>query len=414
MAAFEARLNLPAIHRAQAGLIADMDYVADVLYGRAAKRQAPARRDEAALAGGLTRHSRPHHLKRSIIMENTAYRAIAIVGAGAILPDAPNVPAFWNNIKNGRYSITEVDAGTMGPGAYFDADHSAPDKTYSKIGGWVREYPWDPMKWRLPIPPRVADAMDESQKWAIACTREALEDYGYPKRPLDTDRTAVILGNAMAGEKHYLTSMRVYFPEYAQELEESASFAASARRGAARHHARIARPHRQALPPITEDTMPGELANCLAGRIANVYNFHGPNYVCDAACASAMAAISAAVEGLIAERFRRSGHRRHRPQHGRADLRQVLQDRRALGNRHASVCRGRGRFRHGRRRGDLPDEAPGRCRARRRQDLRRAARHRAVQRRQGKGHYGAQPDRPEILPSSAPGRTPDCRRPPRR
>jgi alkylation response protein AidB-like acyl-CoA dehydrogenase len=38
MAAFEAALGLPAIHRAQAGLIADMDYVADVLYGRVAKR----------------------------------------------------------------------------------------------------------------------------------------------------------------------------------------------------------------------------------------------------------------------------------------------------------------------------------------------------------------------------------------
>jgi alkylation response protein AidB-like acyl-CoA dehydrogenase len=37
MPAFEAALNLSAIHRAQAGLIADMDYVADVLYGRAPK-----------------------------------------------------------------------------------------------------------------------------------------------------------------------------------------------------------------------------------------------------------------------------------------------------------------------------------------------------------------------------------------
>ncbi len=36
--AFEKNLGLPAIHQAQAGLIADMDYVADVLYGRAAKR----------------------------------------------------------------------------------------------------------------------------------------------------------------------------------------------------------------------------------------------------------------------------------------------------------------------------------------------------------------------------------------
>jgi alkylation response protein AidB-like acyl-CoA dehydrogenase len=35
---FETSLGLPAIHRAQAGLISDMDYIADVLYGRAAKR----------------------------------------------------------------------------------------------------------------------------------------------------------------------------------------------------------------------------------------------------------------------------------------------------------------------------------------------------------------------------------------
>src|ERR1051326_7519657 len=37
-------------------------------------------------------------LRRSVVVENTSYRAIAIVGAGAILPDAPNVPAFWENI----------------------------------------------------------------------------------------------------------------------------------------------------------------------------------------------------------------------------------------------------------------------------------------------------------------------------
>ena len=232
-------------------------------------------------------------------MENTSYRAIAIVGAGAILPDAPNVPAFWENIKNGRYSVTEIDPARWDPALYYDPDKSAPDKTYSKIGGWVRDYVWDPMKWRMPVPPRVVDAMDGAQKWAIACTREALEDYGYPKRPLDPDRTAVILGNAMAGERHYLTALRIYFPEYARELAETASFAAlpeALRRDITRElHDRMGK----LLPEITEDSMPGELANCIAGRIANIFNFHGPNYICDAACASAMAAISSAIEGLV-------------------------------------------------------------------------------------------------------------------
>ena len=236
-------------------------------------------------------------------MEETAYRAVAIVGAGAVLPDARNVAEFWENVKHGRYSISEVTPDRWDPALYFDPDPRSPDKTYSKIGGWVREFDWDPVKWRLPLPPCVVDAMDGAQKWAIACTREALEDYGYPKRSLNLDRTAVILGNAMAGEKHYLTSLRIYFPEYARELAKSASFAAlpeAVRRDITRElQARVER----LLPEITEDSMPGELANCLAGRIANLFNFHGPNYVTDAACASSMAAVSSAMEGLAANDF---------------------------------------------------------------------------------------------------------------
>jgi acyl transferase domain-containing protein/NAD(P)-dependent dehydrogenase (short-subunit alcohol dehydrogenase family) len=236
-------------------------------------------------------------------MENNSHRAIAIVGVGAVLPDAANVPAFWENVKQGRYSITEVSPDRWDPALYFDADPAVPDKCYSKIGGWVRAFTWDPLKWHLPIPPRVVNAMDESQKWAIGCTREALEDYGYPQRPLDANRTAVILGNAMAGEKHYFTALRAYFPEYARELADSASFAAlpeSVRRQITSElHDRMGK----CFPEITEDSMPGELANCIAGRIANVFNFHGPNFVCDAACASAMAAINAAAAGLAEHDF---------------------------------------------------------------------------------------------------------------
>ena len=230
-------------------------------------------------------------------MDNPAARAIAIVGVGAVLPDAPNARQFWENVKQGRDSITEVTPDRWDPALYYDADPTVPDKTYSKIGGWVRQYDFDPLKWH--IPPRVGQAMDETQKWALAATREALEDYGFPKRPLDLERTAVILGNAMAGEQQFLTVLRAFFPEYARELAGSSAFASlpeELRRDiTAQLHQRIG----HLFPEITEDTMPGELANCIAGRIANVFNFRGPNYVVDAACASAMAALSAAAEGLI-------------------------------------------------------------------------------------------------------------------
>ena len=43
-------------------------------------------------------------------------QGIAVVGVGAIMPDAPSATAFWSNIKNGRYSISEVDPLALGPG----------------------------------------------------------------------------------------------------------------------------------------------------------------------------------------------------------------------------------------------------------------------------------------------------------
>ncbi len=235
--------------------------------------------------------------------EDYAHRAVAIVGVGAVMPDAIDADAFWANITGGRYSITDVPDGRWDPALYYDADPYAPEKTYSKIGGWVREFDWNPLGWKLPIPPLVSAAMDEGQKWAVACTRAALIDAGWPERSFDHERTAVIFGNALAGEKHYLTALRISFPEFAQSLEQSPSFAALP---ADVRAALLAESHDRmmaATPPITEDTMPGELGNVLAGRIANVFDFRGPNFVTDAACASALAAIAAGVDGLLAHEF---------------------------------------------------------------------------------------------------------------
>ena len=229
--------------------------------------------------------------------------AAAIVGVGAIMPDAPDRAAFWHNVTSGRYSISEVDPERWDPALYYDPDPKAPEKTYSKIGGWVREWDWDPFAWKLPIPPKVSEGMDDAHKWAVGCTRMALSDAGWPDRPLDLDRTAVIIGNALSGEKHYLTALRIMFPDLARELERTAGFAALPAEVRATIEGELHANINAWLPVITEDTMPGELGNCIAGRIANLFNLHGPNFTTDAACASALAAMDATVDGLLAHEF---------------------------------------------------------------------------------------------------------------
>ena len=228
---------------------------------------------------------------------------IAVVGVGAIMPDAVDADAFWANITGGRYSISEVPPERWDPALYFSPDHAEPDKTYSTLGGWVRDFPWDPISWKMPIPPKVADQMDDGQRWALSAARSALVDAGWPEWNVDPDNVAVIIGNAIGGEKHYETNMRIELPEVLRDLESSESFAALT--VDQRHHILDeTRAHFLAhFGEINEDTMPGELANVMAGRIANLFDFRGPNFTTDAACASGLAAMSVAVEGLVDHRF---------------------------------------------------------------------------------------------------------------
>jgi malonyl CoA-acyl carrier protein transacylase len=226
---------------------------------------------------------------------------LAVIGLGAVLPDAPDATAFWQNAVTGRDSIREVPPGRWRLEDHYDPDPRAPDKTYTKIGAFVTDFRFDPLTHR--IPPRVAESMDETQKWAVEAARQALADAGYDRKDFDRTRCAVILGNALAGTRHYLTAVRVHAPRFERALRESPAFAALPAEAQQALLAQYRRAATAGLPAITEDSMPGELSNVIAGRVAQVFGLRGPNFTTDAACASSLAALQAAAAGLEEGRY---------------------------------------------------------------------------------------------------------------
>jgi hypothetical protein len=124
-------------------------------------------------------------------------------GGGHSPRRAERAPPFGNNILNKRYSIIETPANRWSIADYYDPDPKAPDKTYSKIGGWVRAFSSTGSASHAAQSGR---GHGRGQQWAVTIAAEALADYGYPNRPLDTERTGVILGTAMGGELHYITT----------------------------------------------------------------------------------------------------------------------------------------------------------------------------------------------------------------
>jgi len=143
--------------------------------------------------------------------------------------------------------------------------------------------------------------MDITQQWAIAVSQQALKDYGYPKRNLYPERVAVIFGNANASESQFRSTFRILLPEYLlalRNIPEFENLPVSVQESLIQGFTKNIRAK---SPAISEDTMPGELSNIISGRVANVFNFTGPNFVTDAACASSLAAIQVACQGLIEE-----------------------------------------------------------------------------------------------------------------
>ncbi|HAF96652.1 MAG TPA: hypothetical protein DCG50_11495 [Elusimicrobia bacterium] len=226
---------------------------------------------------------------------------IAIIGLGIIAPKAMNKDEFWKNVLEGRNCVSEVPADRWDWKLYYSEDHKTQDKTYSKIGGFIEGFKFDSIKYK--IPPQTASQISRLQQMTIEAARMALEDSGYDKKPFDPKKAAAVIGNAMGAMRKEFTDLRVYKFYNEDLLKKTATFAAldGKKREAiiSEYEAGIDRD----ILKITEDTMPGELSNVTAGRIANVFNLNGPNMTMDAACASSLAALDYCVLGLRAGKF---------------------------------------------------------------------------------------------------------------
>ncbi|MEW6442981.1 MAG: SDR family NAD(P)-dependent oxidoreductase [bacterium] len=222
---------------------------------------------------------------------------VAIVGLGGIFPDAPGIGAFWANIRGGRNSIAEIPPERWDPQVFFHPDRHAPDKTYCKIGAFIRGFKFDPLRYQ--IPPRTARQMDRSQQLAIAAVEEAIQDAGLCREVLREKSTAVILGNTLGGESIDRSALRVYASWMARELAARGLGPPAKTNGSL--ESSICEILDQLAPALNEDSLPGELPNVIAGRVAAVFDLHGQSCVVDAACASAMAAVAQAVRVLRME-----------------------------------------------------------------------------------------------------------------
>ncbi len=223
---------------------------------------------------------------------------IAVVGMGALMPDADSTEEFWNNILNGHDAIREIPQDSpyrWKIATYYDEDPKTIDKSYSKIGAFVPNFQFKPKDFR--ITPKTAIQMDRAQKMALLATREAFQDSGYHERPFDKKRVKVIIGTSVP-EHHDLAAPRMVFDEVVEAFQSSEVFQSLPEAVRTQMVEQARKSIHDRIPSCTEDSMAGGLPNIVAGRVAFCFDLQGGNVILDAACAASMAALDHAVKSL--------------------------------------------------------------------------------------------------------------------
>ena len=214
---------------------------------------------------------------------------IAVVGVSALLPGSTDAGGFWNDILAGKDLLTDVPASHWLPEDYYDPDPTAPDKTYAKRGGFLKDVDFDALSWG--VPPSIIPATDTSQLLALIVAESVLRDAaGAGFETMDRSRISVILGVTSAQELLATMVSRLQRPVWVKSLREHGLPESDVQAVCER----IA-DHYQ---PWQESSFPGLLGNVVAGRIANRLDLGGTNCVTDAACASTFSALSMAVNEL--------------------------------------------------------------------------------------------------------------------
>jgi len=228
---------------------------------------------------------------------NDSASKIAIVGIGCYYPGASDLMSLWENILSKRQQFRRSLNTRLPISEYYDPDPSVPDKTYGDRAAVIDGFEFDWVKRR--IPKTTFESTDVVHWLALETALKALEDVGYTRETVPTERTGFILGNTLTGEQTRSTTVRLRWPFVRRALRAAAVAKGMSDLEIEELVALMEEVYKSAFSPITEDSLAGGLSNTIAGRVCNFFNFQGGGYTVDGACSSSLIAIATAANALV-------------------------------------------------------------------------------------------------------------------
>jgi len=184
---------------------------------------------------------------------------IAIIGIGCRFPGTNNPESFWQLLRNGVDTITEVPKERWDVDIFYDPKPATPGKMNTRWGGFLEQVDqFDPSFFG--ISPREAQRMDPQQRLVLEVAWEALENAGIAPEKLANSQTGVFIG---IGNYDYCRLLA-----------------------------------KEDLAHISAYDGTGNTLCITANRLSYLLNLHGPSVVIETACSSSLVALHFACQSL--------------------------------------------------------------------------------------------------------------------
>jgi enediyne polyketide synthase len=210
-------------------------------------------------------------------------------------PGAHTPEELWQNVLAGRRFFRKAPLERMPP-EYFDSNPEAPGKSYCDQMAVINGWRFDPVEFG--IPPVTFHATDIAHWLALDTAQRALRGTGLDLEAVNRARIGVVVGNSLTGEFSRSHNLRFRWPYVERSLRR-----VLAREGMAEPHVQqlltaVRQSYEAPLPEITEDTLAGNMANTIAGRICNYFDLGAGGFTVDGACSSSLLSVAAACNAL--------------------------------------------------------------------------------------------------------------------
>ena len=239
-------------------------------------------------ASNVTRRSRPA----------TSREPIAIVGMGAVVPDAFSLDEFWSLVSSGRSALSEAPADRWTKELYLGAP-GQPYSIHGAIGGVIRGYEFDWKKHRVP-PKQIANA-NPLQFMLLDAADQAFRDSGLFEKTFNRARTSVVVGTVFGGDFSCQMQMGLRIPHLQRELRKSlqrAGFDAKTCDDVCQRYA----DHLLKKMPALQDETGSFTSSTLASRLTKTFDLMGGAWAIDGSDASSLLALQTGMDLL------RAGH----------------------------------------------------------------------------------------------------------